>query len=95
MQSNLLNRWVAVSMFTAPGSYMALNILNDREFLPWLKPEFVPYFGFPLLVILFASCLFGAKGLVNVAGNISERYKQFKEIERNYIEKKSDNIGDK
>lgn len=91
---NIPRKWrpiYSVSVITAPGAYFALTILNDKELLPWLKPEFIPYFGFPLLVILMVSCLFGVKGIIEMMYSLSDKFKMLNEIEKRYKENNNKN----
>ncbi len=87
MQRKLSKGWNGVqtaSLFICPGSYYALNVINNKELLPWMKPEWLPFFGVPLLIIFCASCLFGVKGLVSMGAELNGRYKRLSEIEERY-----------
>jgi len=80
----LLRLIYTVSIFVCPGSFLCLKFLNSKELLPWLDPKFIPYFGIPLLIIFFASCLFGSRGLINLITTLYDRYKKLSDIERRY-----------
>lgn len=85
MQNNVPG-WVKnlyrLSMITAPGSYFGLRLLNDKELLFWLKPEYIPYYGFPMSIIFFSSIILGSKGLLLIGENLLEKYKSLSEIEK-------------
>lgn len=74
----------AISIITCPGSWYALRTINDKEFLPWLEPKYVPVFGFPLLFIFCLSCVFGLKGLYTAGQEFHKRYNKLVELERQY-----------
>lgn len=85
-----IKRIYAVSIIICPGSFVGLKLLNDKSFLPWLKQEQIPYFGYPLLIIFFASLLFGIKGLLDA-------FRQVNKIKNDVMEvldktKKDENI---
>jgi hypothetical protein len=61
-----------VSIFVCSGSFIGLKVINSRELLPWLKPEEIPYFGYPLLIIFLVSLLFGAKGLIETIKSLNK-----------------------
>lgn len=87
MQRKLSKGWGMIqtaSLFICPGSYYALNVINNKELLPWLRPEWLPFFGVPLLIIFCASCMFGVQGLVSMTADLNSRYKNLMEIERKY-----------
>lgn len=75
-----------ISMFTAPGSWVGLKLINDKELLPWLTPDMKPLLGFPLLIILLVSCLFGVQGLIMMGGKFTDRIKEFSDLEKKYKE---------
>jgi len=85
MQDNI-PRWLKTlyraSMITAPGSYMGLRLLNDKDLLPWLRPEYIPYYGYPISIIFFASIILGSKGILLIGENILQKYKNLAEIEK-------------
>lgn len=65
----------AVSIFTAPGSYIVIQFLNNKEALAWLyaNPDVakvIPYIGIPFLIIFCLSCLFGIQGLLGVLSKL-------------------------
>lgn len=60
-----------ISIFVCSGSYAGLKLLNDRSFLPWLKAEEIPYFGYPLLIIFLISLLFGIRGLIETIKSLN------------------------
>lgn len=71
-----------ISIFVCSGSYAGLRLLNDRTFLPWLKSEEIPYFGYPLLIIFLTSLLFGIRGLIETIkslNNIRQTWIKIKE----------------
>lgn len=61
-----------ISIFVCSGSFLGLKAINNRDFLPWLKPEDVPFVGWPLLIIFLSSLLFGAKGLIETIKSLNK-----------------------
>jgi len=61
-----------ISIFVCSGSYIGLKFLNDKETLFWLKPEDVPFVGWPLLILFLSSLLFGAKGLIETIKSLNK-----------------------
>lgn len=79
-----------ISIFVCSGSYFGLRLLNDRSFLPWLKPDEIPYFGYPLLIIFLASLLFGVRGLIETIKSLNNIRNTWLKI-KDEIEKKEEN----
>lgn len=79
-----------ISIFVCSGSYAGLKLLNDRSFLPWLKPEEIPYFGYPLLIIFLASLLFGIRGLIETIKSLNSIRNTWLKITKE-IEQKENN----
>lgn len=87
MLKNISKGWnglQAASWVICPGAWYGLRTLQDKELLSWLKPEFIPWFGFPLLTIFLSSCLFGLKGLVVLGLDIHKRFKDLEAIEKKF-----------
>src|SRR6185437_15943652 len=81
-----------ISIFVCSGSYFGLRMLNDRSFLPWLKSEEIPYFGYPLLIIFLVSLLFGVRGVIETIKSLNtvrnQWLKMTKELEQKEKEDK-------
>lgn len=79
------------SMITCPGSFVGLKYLLDiKELAPWLKAEYVPIFGIPLLILFLGSCVFGSMKLLTVMGDLYSTFRKGSElIERRNRENES------